>query len=491
MSPKKNAGGLTGFLRKYRRLIVFSALTAAAAAVGHAIVSVFLRDGTGAAFAAGVCFSCFLCICGVFVLGAVRGRTDPGLIFLALCALGLTLTALGTYVQSAVFGAFTPSVLRFCRVLPVFCIFCFLWLRLTGLTFRIAVGVNAALLVIAMILNLTVIKGSYESAVNPARGALTSWTLLAMIAALLILGGVNVLTAEDGNPRYARFFLCLAVVLPVSLAAWGISALTGGSIASAVREAFTGFAETRDPLDLIHLFTSVLLTGGMICALADTIDDLAKPGAEMQALALRAKYAADNLQVMLRAQEETRAERHEMRHHMLLLNEMLKRDQAQRAGEYVRFLMDRVDALPTGTYSDNIIINAIAGHYLNNAKAEGIAVTTDIHATEKTALPDEELCVLLTNMLENAFEAAVAMREDKERFIRLTFRSSEEHLTVTCVNSTDTEVNVTPDGTVQTSKADAKHHGYGIAAMKRVVDKHAGIFTVSCADGTFTVKATV
>ena len=211
----------------------------------------------------------------------------------------------------------------------------------------------------------------------------------------------------------------------------------------------------------------------------------------MDMLEVQKKSAIDNYNVMFRSMEETRSERHEMRHHLILLNEMLTRDQSQRAGEYVRFLLNRVDALPTGKYSDNMVINAIAGHYLNQAKAEGIAVSSDIQATEKTVLPDEDLCVLLTNMIENAYEAAHAMEKGRDRYIHLKFRSSEEHLTVTCENSTDASPEIGSDMTVVTSKDDAGHHGYGIAAMKRIVERHGGIFTITCSDGCFTVKATV
>ena len=211
----------------------------------------------------------------------------------------------------------------------------------------------------------------------------------------------------------------------------------------------------------------------------------------MNMLEVQKKSAIDNYNVMFRAMEETRSERHEMRHHLILLNEMLTRDQSQRAGEYVRFLLNRVDALPTGNYSDNMVINAIAGHYLNQAKAEGIAVSSDIQATEKTVMPDEDLCVLLTNMIENAYEAAHAMDGGKDRYIHLKFRSSEEHMTVTCENSTGTTPIIGEDMTVVTTKDDAGHHGYGVAAMKRIVEKHGGIFTVTCSDGCFTVKATV
>ena len=248
----------------------------------------------------------------------------------------------------------------------------------------------------------------------------------------------------------------------------------------------------KGDLDLLVMYlTSSFSLAVTVLIMMDYIRKSVQFRSRMGALEQREQTAVENYRIMLQSQDETRRERHEMRHHMVLLNEMLAHGQTERAKEYISFLMDQIDAIPSGTYSDNMVINAIAGHYLNSAKAERVSVLCDIQATEKTVLLDEELCVLLTNMLENAEEACRLMDRSRQRFIHFKFRSSEDHLSVICENSTDTEVIISRDGSVQTSKDDAGHHGYGIAAMKRIVENHGGMFTVTCADGKFTVKATI
>lgn len=243
--------------------------------------------------------------------------------------------------------------------------------------------------------------------------------------------------------------------------------------------------------DLIKYLTSAAALSAAVLFLIEYAGRITRFRGKMDVLELREHSAVESYRIMCQSQEGTRRERHEMRHHMVLLNEMLAHGQTERAQEYVRFLVDRIDSIPSGTYCDNMVINAIAGHYLNSAKSKRIAVSADIRASESTVLRDEELCVLLTNMLENAEEACTLMSEDADRFIRFKFRSSEDHLSIVCENSTSEPVAFDRDGAVVTTKDDAAHHGYGIAAMRRIVEKHGGEFTVACSDGTFTVKAVI
>ena len=99
--------------------------------------------------------------------------------------------------------------------------------------------------------------------------------------------------------------------------------------------------------------------------------------------------------------------------------------------------------------------------------------------------------MLLTNMLENALDACLAMPDDSERFIHFKLHSSEEHFTVTCENSTQRTLIINKDGSVTTSKDDTQHHGFGIAIMRQITEKRSGQFSMSCSDGCFIVTATM
>ena len=150
-----------------------------------------------------------------------------------------------------------------------------------------------------------------------------------------------------------------------------------------------------------------------------------------------------------------------------------------------------MQALPSGFYSDNLVINAVAGHYLNMAKAQGIQVDTDIKTEAVLPLKDEDLCVLLTNILENALEACCAAQKKQERYIILKISANKEHLALTCENSTYTPSILQEDDVIPSSKADAQEHGYGIPAIRRIVERYYGLLKLSSHDGCFTVKVSI
>ena len=83
------------------------------------------------------------------------------------------------------------------------------------------------------------------------------------------------------------------------------------------------------------------------------------------------------------------------------------------------------------------------------------------------------------------------MEPEQDRFITLSVLSDGEHLLISCENSTDASLTVAADGTIPSSKSDAKNHGYGIPAIRRIVEKHFGMMDTTCADGRFTVKITI
>lgn len=440
-----------------------------------------------AAFPAGMYFALALLLSGLFFIGAWKSSRDYGLLLLAFCSLSMSLSSTVPYAFYAIDAFQWAGVSWFCSVLPLVAMGWTLWYRLRRKIRLFTLPVISAV----TIASLYYLLASYGQGATPLgiqMTAVQTWILPAVIALLLLVGAVD---AAKGNPWFRRFFRYLAYSIPAVALAWGFSTLTGGKLAQTLKTALARLTASHSFFIICQQLCVLLLILCFIQAVVDLISSLARRDAEIQALSLREKYASENVALMLKTQESTRRERHEMSHHVALLSEMLADRQFDRANEYIHTLSEQVSALPSDAYSGNLVINAIAGRYLNDAKAEGINVTADIRAADKTILRDEELCVLLTNMLENALEACRAMPKEAERFIRFEFFSSDEHLTVSCENSTDAAVTVKSDGSVATSKEDTEHHGYGIAAMRRIVEKRDGKFSVSCADGCFTVKATM
>mgnify|MGYP002624846788 CR=1 FL=1 len=446
-----------------------------------------LSAAAEAAFPAGMYFSIALSVAALFFILFWNDRPDFGLILLTFCSLSMALASTAPYAVYVVAALQWPAGSWFCSTLPIAVMSWNLWYRLQKRA-KIFTLPFIGITTVFMLYYLITGYGRGNTSGGAQMNALQALILPAVMAFLLLAAGID---ATKGNLWFRRFFRYFLYFLPIVGIIFVFSSLTGGIFANSMQTAFSHIRAYHSFCAFCQQICILFLILCFLHAVADLIAILARRDAQMQSLSLREKYARENVETMLQSQEETRRISHEKRHHISLMDEFLSKQEYVRAQEYVHSLSDTISAIPSNAYSDHLVVNAIVGRYLNSAKRTGISVTADIQASDTTVLQDEELCVLLTNLLENALEACLSMPADADRFIRFKFRSSREHLTIRCENSTNHTILIEEDGTVTTSKEDKKHHGYGIASMRQIIKKQDGLFKISCVDGCFTVEATL
>ncbi len=440
----------------------------------------------GDALPAGVYFTTSVFLAGLFLIGLWKKRSDPGLILLAFCALSMAFLRTTSYSYGVMSLFNTPTITWFCSTLPNAAMSWVLWNRLSKRLRLLTIPIPG--LTTAAMLALFAVGLNNMDWVRQMQ-VMTAWILPAAVLIMLIVAAVD---AVKGNIFLHRFFRYFAWSIPAVALCWGVSLLTDGKLAQSLKTAITGLTGANASLYYLSgPLCTLLLILCFIQAVLELISGMARQDAEMQAMALRERYAVENLEIMRQSQEETRRQRHEMRHHLALLEGMLSQKQDDRASDYMQSLLGEMASLPSDSYSDNMVINAIVGHYLNAAKADGIRTAAEIKAGTELPLEDGELCVLLTNLLENALEACRAMKPEKDRFITLSILSDDEHLLINCENSTDVSPTAAADGSFSSSKPDAQNHGYGLPAIRRIVEKHYGMMNTTCADGRFIVKVTI
>lgn len=84
--------------------------------------------------------------------------------------------------------------------------------------------------------------------------------------------------------------------------------------------------------------------------------------------------------------------------------------------------------LPVFRYSENILVNVIAGEYLDRAKKLGVEVEHCLSVPAELKIADEDLSVFLSNMLENALEACERMKLGQECYIHVKMHVNENFL---------------------------------------------------------------
>ena len=152
-------------------------------------------------------------------------------------------------------------------------------------------------------------------------------------------------------------------------------------------------------------------------------------------------------------------------------------------------------------------MNAVLTSYLAPAQERGIQVTCDVRVPASLPMRDTELVVLLSNLLSNAVEGCEAARVDvtanppgekigqdsahdekqinqkNDLAISLFMRLKDQHLIMRCANSAAQQA-----GFGETTKPDAKHHGYGLSVMKQITHQYRGEFLAEVQEGTAIVR---
>lgn len=94
---------------------------------------------------------------------------------------------------------------------------------------------------------------------------------------------------------------------------------------------------------------------------------LLRESAELQAMKLQNRFAADSAAQMRGAIEQARALKHELRHHVETMTAFYQAEEYVRLGAYLAELDRQKEELPQLYYTENFLVNAI----LSGARPRG------------------------------------------------------------------------------------------------------------------------
>lgn len=239
---------------------------------------------------------------------------------------------------------------------------------------------------------------------------------------------------------------------------------------------------------IIMLLSSIYTIMAFIIIIMEYINSSIYLNKQLGVLEARERYAVENYRLMQQSEKETKELRHEMRHHAGILREFIKEKQFEKAEEYIEQVFGAADSLPVSKYSNNFVINAIVSRYMNRAKANGIDVLYEISVNENINIQDEDMCVLLTNILENAVEACEKLDNSELNYIKLKIKADEQFFYINCVNSANSFAGNWQNKDFKTSKENESLHGYGMPAIQRVARKYYGDVKTDITEESFSVQ---
>lgn len=168
--------------------------------------------------------------------------------------------------------------------------------------------------------------------------------------------------------------------------------------------------------------------------------------------------------------QATRRLRHDIKHHILMVQSLLSEGDIAKAESYLNEYLDTVNQYSIMNLCSNLIVNMVVSHYYALAKENDIDFTVRINVPKELPIQDSDLSVLLGNLLENAITAASSAPGDKRK-ITLNMVVAGKALAVAMDNGFDGEV-IYENGEYHSTKP--KHRGFGLKSVAELAKKYSG-----------------
>jgi len=183
-------------------------------------------------------------------------------------------------------------------------------------------------------------------------------------------------------------------------------------------------------------------------------------------------------------EKETKKFRHDIRNHMDLIANLAKNHEYDKIEDYLEQINLKVDTFGNIVTVHNAIVDAIINQYYMKAMQSGVKLTVEGRFPVDCAIDTYDLCTIFSNILSNAYEAAV---ETEEKFVSLVCGYTERAIIIVVKNSCNSEA--TTGGTIwKTKKNNADYHGYGLENISDSVNKYDGIFDIEIIDNVCILK---
>ena len=257
----------------------------------------------------------------------------------------------------------------------------------------------------------------------------------------------------------------------------------------------------------VILFTALVL--GVACIPLDSLLFTALGRAECadilrsRARLLEAQVAARRAEAkgLVFVVDEARDIRNKIADELVFLDEQLARGEVDASGKSVDDIIV-LASRKTLHVCDHAALDALVSLKLREFKAKGVDVACSLKVPVKLAIPDSELCALVSNMLDNALHACEAV-DAAERFVSLRAFVQGSYLVLDMRNSEPRSAGAldalagshglfTGDifdrvgfAEKQTRGGALAEHGWGLSVIDTIVQRHDGAVSLERSEGEF------
>lgn len=230
----------------------------------------------------------------------------------------------------------------------------------------------------------------------------------------------------------------------------------------------------------IALLILLLLFYAIFLMMANSLNRNARLQQENQLLFMQ-QQRYENLKTAI---EEARQARHDMRHHLNQLSALAEEGNLDKLKVYLAGAVSRIPSLDM-RLCENRAADSVVSYYCALAKREDIPFYAQLDLPEKIPVNEIDMCLVLSNLLENALEASLQAAPSRQQ-IKVTSYLHASRLLLIQVENTYDGVIKEKDGVFQSSKR--KGNGVGLQSVRHIAEKSGGASTFSYQAGIFCAK---
>lgn len=169
--------------------------------------------------------------------------------------------------------------------------------------------------------------------------------------------------------------------------------------------------------------------------------------------------------------EKTRILRHDMRHHLSLIQQMARENKLDELQDYISGIVTELDAVTHVRYCQYHVLNLLLSHYFSRYEERAAKLSHEINLPDSLPISDIELCALVSNLLENAWNAIAGLPVGDGQ-ISIIMKELSGKLIFAVDNNYPVESASGEALSKQT--VDAIEHGYGLKSIDLIAKRHHG-----------------
>lgn len=181
--------------------------------------------------------------------------------------------------------------------------------------------------------------------------------------------------------------------------------------------------------------------------------------------------------------QEYRSFRHDYKNHMHCVRSLINANKIDEATRYIDKLSDthiiNTELFETGNHILDSILNDKAN------KATKYDITIDVEGVFTDNFEPVDLCIIFSNLLDNAIEACALI--DGNKIIKIDLKMQQGYQFISISNPVNNIGNIN----LFTTKKDKEHHGFGISNVKNAVSRHDGELIINQSSVSFKVDITL